>query len=247
MYDSAEPVYPVSPPGAGAWLMCYVDGYANYVQGKQDFPEANIIGITTTGIPGWQVIDCEPGCVWPPADAAAWARAEVDAGRLPTVYHSLGYYQDVVDALAAYGLSFGSVVQAFGADYDNIAEVPPGYVALQFATGPNYGPYAYDTSVVLPSANFVQPFLPPPPPPAPRLGDSTMFIRNDGAAFKVGTVNVPEGAVAICDSHGAAMFDANHWTSVENAYSAAKAPLPLVNDAVLFAQFAAISFKLLGS
>lgn len=82
------------------------------------------------------------------------------------------------------------------------------------------------------------------------LGDTAMYVRNNGAAFQVThgttTVTVNEGDICLCDTGGAVKFDDNHWSSVVAAYRAVGAPLPLIQDAVLLAQFCAIGFTVLG-
>jgi hypothetical protein len=131
---------------AGAAVVAgYVDGrYANVTALRARFPDAVIIEITVTGLPGIEVCDCEAGNLTP-AQAAQWAHNEVSAGRRPTIYCSTSTRPAVVAALAPYGLEFVRDVDNWVAHYDGVPEVPPGSVAKQYASA------SYDSNVALPN------------------------------------------------------------------------------------------------
>lgn len=149
-------VTPAAIPPAHA-ILGYVDG--DY----QTYPElratrtAFIVSVTVFGEPGAHVIDCEPGNVTPD-QAAAWAHAELRAGRRPTVYGGRETHDLVWRRLEALHVR-PTLIDYYLADYVQVAPVwphvrwphalPVGYVAWQFCDSIRVpGGHTIDASVV---------------------------------------------------------------------------------------------------
>jgi hypothetical protein len=164
MYDKAGTNLRIIP-GSCQGVALYVDGwYANWDQGVAQFPDAFHVSITVLGRPNTMVCDCERGDLTP-GQAAAWAHAELNAGRTPTIYCSLSYYQAVAMACAAYGLRFGygGPVEWWCAAYDasGAPYLAPGSVATQFSGGITAPFDISETNGVWP--NPAQPLVATPP------------------------------------------------------------------------------------
>lgn len=143
MYDS---VTVADIPHVATMIAGYVDGiYANVPAIRQRFPHATIVTVTVKGTPGANVIDCEPGDA-SPAQAAAWAKREVAAGRKPTIYCMASQWVQVKLAVASAGVT--GKVSYWIADYDGQPAVPSGAVAKQYLGSPGNSPGHYDVSVV---------------------------------------------------------------------------------------------------
>jgi hypothetical protein len=159
------------------------DIYAGYVDGAWPtfgslttwHPGKRYVAITVFGRPGIQVVDCETGDLTP-AQAAAWAKAEVNGGRRPTIYCNTSTQPAVVSELAALGLEFVRDVDWWEAHYDNDPTLTPGSAAKQYQSTD-----AYDVS----STDGKWPdSLAPAPAPAPTQGSVYMIPANctdDGA------------------------------------------------------------------
>lgn len=132
-------------PADAVMVAGYVDG--NYAWSDADwarFPNAVKVRIAVKPTTNdGHVIDVEPGN-WTDADSIAWVQMRRAAGVEPTIYcgnAAQGY--ECSELAAIYAASGVAMPQMWLADYDGIANVPPGYIAKQYADGP-----AYDTSVV---------------------------------------------------------------------------------------------------
>ena len=180
-YDSTVPG---DVPGNAAAIFPYKDGiYAWSVGAIARFPSARKGYITVNGEVGVQIIDCEPGCVWPVSKAAALAHETLVSGVRPTLYANASTWPSLDAALHAVGI--GRTVNADGwlADYDGVATLPSGYVAKQFQSH-NTHP-VYDTSItngVWPNA--AAPPQPTPEPPMPLSQPAvTIFASPNGQGY----------------------------------------------------------------
>jgi hypothetical protein len=155
------------PPGG--------DGYAGYMNGLyNDYAatKARFPGVPVKSISVWgtdpaslaaDIADCETGD-FTPADAAAWARAKIDArlGR-PTLYSSTSVYNDLANALAALRLQFGTDVDYWEAHYDGVPLISavPGAIGKQYQSTTNYDISVVDPAWLgsVPSAEHARPEL----------------------------------------------------------------------------------------
>lgn len=140
----------------------YVDGrYANLDAIHKRFPGKTVVSITVTGEPGAHVCDCETGDLTPP-HAAAWAQREVQARRHPTIYCDTSTRPSVETECSKLGLALRRDYEIWEAHYDNVAQLPDGAVAKQYA---DHGPDGenVDRSVV---ADFWHGVDPTPTAPA---------------------------------------------------------------------------------
>jgi hypothetical protein len=125
MYDA---VNVAAIPADAAIVAGYVDGNYQTVPALQArFPQATIVEITVTGRPGVRVCDCETGDLTP-AQAAAWATAEISAGRRPTIYCNLSTWPAARTLLA----DRAGQVDWWVAEYDGDPAIPAGAVAKQY-------------------------------------------------------------------------------------------------------------------
>lgn len=130
------------------------------------YPHSYHVTITVEGSPGARAADCEEGALWPPYKAANWARAEVNAGRRPTVYGSAWDWANGIDqALSKVGLERVRDVDGWVADVDGGDQsIPTGFVARQWAQNqPGLNGGRVDWSVT----NGVWPGSGPAPTPVP--------------------------------------------------------------------------------
>lgn len=157
-YDSV--VADAIPPAA--LVLGYVDGnWPTYDQLVTRFaaPQVTtrVLSVTVTGRPGAQIIDCEAGNAGPSA-SADWAKAELQAGRHPSVYASRDGILEVQAALRSLRVD-QALVGWWLAYYVQVAPpevevrwphyVPDGFIGWQFADSiPVAGGHSVDASVV---------------------------------------------------------------------------------------------------
>lgn len=140
-------------PETATFVAGYVDGNYRTVDALHErFPKARVVTITVLGTPGANVCDTEPGNIGIAA-AARWAKAEVAAGRHPSLYCMASQWGQVKAAVKANGIA--GKVSYWVASYDGKAIIPAGAVAKQYLHGDlkTIGPAAYsgghyDVSVV---------------------------------------------------------------------------------------------------
>ena len=137
-------------PADGDGYLAYKNGhYANVGPVEARFPHKPVKTVDVLGDPTADIIDIEPGCVWPPSKGATVASAAVKAGRRPTCYMSASNWMTVRAAVANVGIA--GKVDYFPADYDGKPVIPAGAVGKQYLGSPGNSPGPYDKSVVLTS------------------------------------------------------------------------------------------------
>lgn len=167
----------------------YVDGTGPDIQElERRFPGKPVVTITRASPPmvGARVADSETGAL-SAAEAAVWARNEIELGRRPTLYYSRLNVKTIGAALTGANVLVAAV-DFWVADWTGEAHLLEGTVATQYAspTVPIEGQGHYDLSEaeqewLAPSITGPQPPAnPPPSPPAP---------PNTGAAFMPPTIS----------------------------------------------------------
>jgi hypothetical protein len=146
MYDSD--VASAVPDTGWDMLAGYVDGGRtrnNYDQLRARFPDALIVKISAVGAVDGDVIDIEPGNVWPPSAAVPWIIRQRARGGDPSYYCNTSTRRDCLAAFAAAGIA---EPHWWRADYNNVRELEMGEVAHQFADPPMLNGLHCDASVV---------------------------------------------------------------------------------------------------
>jgi hypothetical protein len=199
MYDAVD----VAAIPAGAQIVAgYVDGnWPTYTEVVKAFPNAQTVSITVKGAPGARVADCESGDLTPQS-AAGWAKAEIAAGRRPTIYYSRANAAAVSAALQNTGVAI-SEVDFWVADWTGSEHLVAGSVATQWADPPSSGGN-YDISETVeswPTVPTPEPGPVPNPAPAPAPpydeepgGLMVVYDSEDGLRH-VFTVNEDTGLV----------------------------------------------------
>ena len=141
MYDSTNandiPVDAVMVAG-------YIDGlYEWSADDWSRFPNAVKVRIAIRGWNDADVLDVEWGAA-SVADVPAWVERQRARGAVPSVYVNHSNWQACKDACAGAGVS---EPYWWLASYDNVAEIPAGTIAKQYANEPLAGGH-YDLSVV---------------------------------------------------------------------------------------------------
>ena len=125
MYDS---VAAANIPATAVIAAGYVDGrWPDFDAIVARLPDAVHVSITVTGRPGAKVLDWERGNADPPA----WAKAEINAGRRPTIYCSKDNVSTVAAAIRP--LLFVTDVDLWDADWTGTQHRNPLSVATQYA------------------------------------------------------------------------------------------------------------------
>lgn len=157
MYDS---VTADSIPVSATMVAGYVDGrYANIPAMRTRFPHARIVEIAVfhTTDDG-QVLDVETGDATP-AQSVSWVQMRRRAGADPSVYCNTSVLPSVITEFKNAGVS---QPHYWIAHWDNVATLPAGAVAKQYADSKMVG-HEYDVSVVV----DYWPGVDPKPIPAP--------------------------------------------------------------------------------
>jgi hypothetical protein len=167
MYDSDSETY----PDGVEYIAAYVDGSRtgrNFDKARAKCPRAKFLTISAVGEVDADVIDIEPGNVWPPENAVDWTIRQRARGGNPGYYCNTSQRQQVLDAYAARGVDPG---WWWRADYRSPVSRPAsfalGEAAHQYADPPMTGSH-WDVSVI--SAELQSHI---DGDPAPLLGDTT--------------------------------------------------------------------------
>ncbi len=130
--------------------------------------------ITVFGQAGANICDCEPGDL-SPANAAAWAKGEVGAGRQPMIYCDRTRWAQTAPLVIGLPLTW------WIADPTGIPHIVPGSTATQW----NWLPTEDVSSVIAGWPHpIVTPIHVPPAPPVPPLIVATMTDKDLGAMKK---------------------------------------------------------------
>lgn len=149
MYDSDNETYPADVQ----YIAAYVDGSRtgrNYERARAAHPNATICKISAVGSADGNVIDIEPGNVWPPENAVDWTIRQRARGGNPGYYCNTSTRPAVLAAYAARGVDPG---WWWRADYqERFRHEPPinlplGEAAWQYANPPITG-HHWDVSVI---------------------------------------------------------------------------------------------------
>lgn len=151
MYDSDNETYPDDVQ----YIAAYVDGSRtgrNFQRARAKCPGARFLLISAVGEVDGDVIDIEPGNVWPPAEAVDWTIRQHARGANPGYYCNTSTRQQVLDAYAARGVDPG---WWWRADYPGPnalsvflpTELARGEVAWQFADPVRTGSH-WDVSII---------------------------------------------------------------------------------------------------
>jgi hypothetical protein len=135
-YDSARPKL---IPATAKAVFPYIDGH--FAWSHTLFPKALYRYITVQGDPTADIIDIEPGCVWPPEKAVPWAKTRRSQELDLTVYCNRFAVPMVREALAGFHwhLFLSTLDGSKPTEYEGIA-----LRAVQHTDRSN----AYDLSVV---------------------------------------------------------------------------------------------------
>jgi hypothetical protein len=164
-YDSVT-VADLPPDGDG--YLGYVDGpYRNYEAVRARFPGRPVASVTVTGTSDANVCDCETGDLTP-SQAAGWAKRQLAAGKLPTIYCNASTWPAVKQAVATAGLTPRMGDRYLIAEYPGPGAkpdptIPAGAIGHQYLGSPEGGsPGHYDVSVVVEYWPGVDPVPPKP-------------------------------------------------------------------------------------
>lgn len=202
MYDSDNETYP-----AGAqYIAAYVDGSRtgrNYARARAARPDARFLLISAVGEADADVIDIEPGNVWPPEAAVPWIRRQLDRGATPAYYCNTATREQCVEVFRAAGLP---ELPWWRADYRASehrrygyppAELPLGEIGWQFADPPLEGSH-WDVSIISPQ---LRAYL-DGQGPAPAASTASAGAANATAA-SAGAAPLGGGSAASAGSPGA--------------------------------------------
>lgn len=136
-------------PPDGNMYACYTDGlYSNEAAVRAAFPGKPIVRISAIGKADADVIDVEPGCVWPPSAAAPWLAARPNA----VIYCGLANLATVVAAL---GTNHSYWVAHYTNTPHQCSQARCGYstagariVGTQYGGDSNAGGYHFDVSAI---------------------------------------------------------------------------------------------------
>lgn len=172
-YDSTSPS---DIPAHAENLLCYIDGHYpnNAKEARARFPHATIKTITLRCTPGADIVDIEPGAVWPPLVGATYIKNEKRAGRHTTAYCSEGVWEEVKAAMHHAGVDPPYLIAA----YPGIGpHLYPGSIGHQYLSPGIPGAETaghYDVSVVDP--DWMHGRTKPVPPKVKDLRPGTRWL-----------------------------------------------------------------------
>lgn len=163
-------------PKTAGMIAVYADGRYEGTEAaaRARFPHALLVTITVRGEADRNVCDCETGDLTP-AEAARWAKAEIAAGRHPTIYCSDSPWPSVKAAVHAAGID-AKDVSWWIAHYDGDPTIPVGAVAKQYEGSPGNSPGHYDLSSVADYWPGVDPAPKPRTPLSDDLHNATVTV-----------------------------------------------------------------------
>lgn len=156
MYDG---VTVASWPEGVRYGLVYTDGhYANMTAAKARFPNIYLQTISAVGLVPADWVDCEPGCVWPPAAAVALYQQW-------RVHGCRGVYcnQSTKPAVKAAAVEAGVTLELFGSDPTGVPHINSDESQTQFMFTAGYDVTAF----------------PVPVAPAPRPGPAPTSTPTD--------------------------------------------------------------------
>lgn len=216
MYDSDNETY----PDGAQYIAAYVDGSRtgrNYQRARAARPDAKFLLISAVGDVDADVIDIEPGNVWPPENAVDWTIRQRARGANPGYYCNDAQRPQVLAAYAARGVDPGWWWRA--SYWDRFRSGPPadferGEAAWQYANPPITGGH-WDASIIGPelqayldgqggapaSVGAAAPIAPPAPAGNPGFHPWDGSTFNLDAGHHYGDINGP------ANSHGGAFSE----------------------------------------
>lgn len=126
-------------------VAAYDDGrYDNVAAAKKDYPTHKVVTIAIHPTDPGDFLDVEPGCCWPPSEAAGWLQERRKAGA-----KFIGLYGDrsTWEALVAVpGIDLRGVVKWI-ADQNGMPHIPAGYDGCQYDGSAMDAKLQYDVSL----------------------------------------------------------------------------------------------------
>ena len=131
-------------------VAAYDDGrYDNVDAAKKDYPTHKVVTIAIFPTDDGDFLDVEPGCTWPPSEAAGWLQRRRKAGA-----RFIGLYgdRDTWNALEAVpGIDLRGVVKWI-ADQNGVPHIPAGFAGCQYDGSALDSRLQYDVSLFKTSA-----------------------------------------------------------------------------------------------
>lgn len=131
-------------------VAAYDDGrYDNVDAARKDYPTHKVVTIAIHPTDPGDFLDVEPGCCWPPADAAGWLQERRKAGaKFIGLYGDAATWRALVEVP---GIDLRGVVRWL-ADQNGIAHIPAGYDGCQYDGSAMDSKLQYDVSLFKTSA-----------------------------------------------------------------------------------------------
>lgn len=126
-------------------VAAYDDGrYDNLDAARKDYPGHKILTIAIHPTDPGDFLDVEPGCCWPPSEAAGWLESRRRAGaKLIGLYGDAATWRALVEVP---GIDLRGVVRWL-ADQNGVPHIPPGYDGCQYDGSAVDSKLQYDVSL----------------------------------------------------------------------------------------------------